>query len=208
MTAIAKIHILKSQAGLDDDTYRAFLEKHTGSRSSKDMTAGQRLTVISELQKLLPAEHRLMATGKFGKKLQALWIAGYNLGVVTNKSDKAMIAWLKRQTGLDHHRFLSKDEDAAKAIDALKIWFRRETGNPDLFTQDKLLPRLLNDHRFQICLHIWTELVKQDRHPSGSLEQLLRCVSGKERPEMLSDGDWIKAMNKLGENYRRMRKAA
>lgn len=206
MTAIAKIHVLRAQAGLDEDTYRAFLEKHTGRRSSNDMTTDQRLTVISELQKLVPKHYRPAATGKFAKKLQALWIAGYNLGVVETKSDKAMIVWLKRQTDLDHHRFLSSAADAAKAIDALKLWFRRETGNPDLFTRDKLRSRLLNDHRFQICLHLWTELLKQDRHPSQSLEQLLRCVSGKESPEQLSDSDWIKAMNKLGQNYRRLRK--
>lgn len=202
MTAIRTIHTLKNRIGFDDDTYRSFLERHTGSRSSKDMTSNQHKIVISELKKLAPQDGK-RATGRFAKKLQALWIAGYNLGVVENKSDQAMMAWLKRQTGLDHHRFLSHADDAARAIDALKIWIRRDTGNPDLFTHDKTRARLLNNPRFQVCLHIWTELFKQNRHPSGSLEQLLRCVSGKESADLLSDGDWIKAMNHLGRFYRK-----
>ncbi|WP_428527118.1 regulatory protein GemA [Roseibium sp.] len=202
MTAIRTIHTLKNRIGFDDDTYRDFLEKHTGSRSSKGMTSRQHGAVISELKKLAPQDGK-RATGRFAKKLQALWIAGYNLGVVENKSDQAMMAWLKRQTGLDHHRFLSHADDAARAIDALKIWIRRDTGNRDLFTHDKARHRLLNDLRFQVCLHIWTELFKQNRHPSGSLDQLLRCVSGKEGADLLSDGDWIKAMNHLGRFYRK-----
>jgi len=208
MTAIAKIHVLKTQAGFDDDTYRAFLEKHTGSRSSKDMTGEQRLAVISELEKLVPEQHRQTVTGKFGRKLQALWIAAYNLGVVDNKSDPAMIAWLKRQTGLDHHRFLAYEADATKAIDALKLWIRRETGNPFLFTHDKHREPLLNDPRFQVCHFLWTELVKIDRHPSKTLATLFHAISGKDHADDLSDKDWIKAMNRLGQFYRRSRKAA
>ncbi|WP_346915388.1 phage protein GemA/Gp16 family protein [uncultured Roseibium sp.] len=52
-------------------------------------------------------------------------MAGHNLGVIDNKSDDAMIAFLKRQTGFDHHRFLQNAADADKAIDGLKMWIRR-----------------------------------------------------------------------------------
>ncbi|QDG74436.1 regulatory protein GemA [Labrenzia sp. PHM005] len=202
MTALQQIHLLKRKAGFDEDTYRDFLEKHTGERSSKDMTDGQRLMVISELRKLVPEEGRKRAPGKYAKKLQALWIAAYNLGVVDDKTDKAMIDWLKRQTGLDHHRFLRNEADANKAIDALKLWIRRATGCETLFTRDRNQPPILNDFRFQICLFLWTELAKEDCQLAGSLDQHLRSVSGKGDASQLSSKDWITAMNQLGQLYR------
>ncbi len=37
-------------------------------------------------------------SGKYAKKLQALWIAGYNLGVFRDRRDSALLAFVKRQT--------------------------------------------------------------------------------------------------------------
>lgn len=47
---LAKIHALKKNVGLDEDTYRAMLNAQTGLESSAKMTRGQRLTVIKYLQ--------------------------------------------------------------------------------------------------------------------------------------------------------------
>jgi len=44
---LAKIHLLKKQLGLDDDTYRALLLAHGGHNSAKDMTAQQKVKVIN-----------------------------------------------------------------------------------------------------------------------------------------------------------------
>lgn len=198
MTALAKIHVLKSKACLDDDTYRDILERETGKRSSKGMSQVEQLKVITALQAIAPRQVGQTVAGSFAKKLQALWIAGYNLGVVDDRSDKAMVAFLRRQTGLDHHRFLQDPQDANKAIDALKLWIRRATGNHDLFTRDQSLPALYNDHRFQVCSHIWSELVKQDRTPSGTLTAYLVERSGHQDILKLSSVDWISAMNALG----------
>ncbi|MEP2705213.1 MAG: regulatory protein GemA [Roseibium sp.] len=206
MTAIAQIHVLKSQAALDDDSYRDLLECHTGKRSSKDMTRSEQLTVISALKTLTPKTEAIATSGPLAKKLQALWIAGYNLAVLENRSDQAMIAFLKRQTGLDHHRFLKHSDDANKAIDALKILIRRKTGNPDLFLQTKDRPQLLNDPRFQICLHIWTELAKADRIPADTLEDYLTKRFGRTALSELTSSDWIRAMNALGKIHRAVKK--
>lgn len=211
MNVHAQLHVLKANAGLDDDTYRDFLERETGKRSSKWLTPAERAKVVTAMQKLLPetdpdAPKGSKATGKFAKKLQALWIAGYNLGVIANKSDEAMIAFLKRQTGLDHHRFLQDGTDANRAIDALKLWIRRSTQNYDLFTQDGSQAVLLNDHRFQICVHIWSELVRLDRPPAGTLTAYLFSLSGKDDPAQLLPSEWINAMNRLGKIYRKVKK--
>jgi phage gp16-like protein len=203
MAALAKIHILQKQAGLDDDTYRDLLQRETGLRSSADMTGPQRLQVISALERLVPKNvDPSRATGKFAKKLQALWIAGHNLGVIDNKSDEALIAFLKRQTGLDHHRFLQDARDANKAIDALKLMLRRQTGNDDLFRKDQKLPKLYNDFRFQICLHIWAELIKKDAAPAGTLTAWMISTIGN-TPMDLTDRQWIDVQNSLGRLLRR-----
>ncbi|WP_068412596.1 regulatory protein GemA [Labrenzia sp. OB1] len=198
MTALAKIHVLKSKACLDDDTYRDILERETGKRSSKGMNQVEQLKVITALQAIAPRQVGQTVAGSFAKKLQALWIAGYNLGVVDDRSDKAMVAFLRRQTGLDHHRFLQDPADANKAIDALKLWIRRSTGNQDLFTRDQSQPALYNDHRFQVCSHIWSELVKQDRTPVGTLTAYLVERSGHSDILQQTSSDWISAMNALG----------
>lgn len=206
MSAVAKIHVLKKAAALDNDTYRDLLERETGKRSSKGMSKAEHLKVISALQAIAPKEDLHRATGRFARKLQALWIAGYNLGVIDNKSDKAMIAFLKRQTGLDHHRFLRDPEDAAKAIDALKMWIRRRTQNYDLFTQDRGQPPLYNDYRFQVCIHIWSELAKDDRTPGSTLTGWLLGRYGHQEVFRLTSGDWISAMNTLGKLRRKAAK--
>ncbi len=59
-----------------------------------------------------------------GGKLRALWIAGYDLGLVRDRSDRAMLSFLQRQTGVSHVKFLAP-EDAHSAIEALKSWLRR-----------------------------------------------------------------------------------
>jgi hypothetical protein len=211
MNAYAKIHVLKNNAKLDDDTYRDLLERETGKRSCKGMAPAEQLQVISALERLLPEQDAnatlgKRATGKYASKLQALWIAGYNLGVIANKSDEAMIAFLKRQTGLDHHRFLQEGKAANQAIDALKLWIRRATQNYDLFTQDQNQSPLLNDFRFQICLHLWAELVRLDRTPASTLTAYMYACCAKDDPASLSKNDWIQTMNRLGMLYRAVKK--
>ncbi len=135
-SSIAAIHVAKKQLGLDDDTYRAKLARITGKHSVKDMTETERQQVLTVLRNegFTPSpvarrpDGRQKLTGKFAKKLQALWIAAWNLGIVRDRDDKAMLAFVKRQTGIDHTRFLVYADDAAKAIDGLKGWLRREAG--------------------------------------------------------------------------------
>ena len=133
MTQLARIHIAKKELGLDDDAYRDVLARVTGKTSSKDMTTGERNRVIDELMRLgwrggasTTVSKRL--EGKYARKLQALWISGWHLGIVRDRSDDALIAFVKRQTGIEHTRFLHHEDDARKVIEALKGWLAREGG--------------------------------------------------------------------------------
>jgi phage gp16-like protein len=135
-SSIAAMHVAKKQMGLDDDTYRAKLVRITGKQSAKDMTEGERQNVLTVFRNegFAPApaarraDGRQKLTGKFAKKLQALWIAAWNLGIVRDRDDAALVAFVKRQTGIEHTRFLVYADDASRAIEALKSWIRREAG--------------------------------------------------------------------------------
>ncbi len=138
---LAAIHIAKKQLGLDDGDYRALLKRVTGKSSSKNMTDAERQAVLAEMRRrgFKPAPkgsskggrsaggHRSLE-GPFAKKVQALWIAGWNLGIVRSRDDKALIAFVKRQTGIDHTNWLVSAADAKRVIEALKGWMAREAG--------------------------------------------------------------------------------
>lgn len=65
MSSLAKIHIAKSQLGLDDETYRAILARVAGVRSAKDLSPRQIGAVLAEFVRLgwVPK-----ATKKAGRK--------------------------------------------------------------------------------------------------------------------------------------------
>lgn len=136
MTSLSKvIHTGFSNLGIRDDAdKRAVFVRAVGKDRLRDMTPTEEEAVVAELRRLgfKPASRRPKGqpdmSGKFSPKIRALWIAGYNLGVVSDRRDTALIAFVKRQTGLDAVRFLHHADDARAAIDGLKGWLRREAG--------------------------------------------------------------------------------
>lgn len=132
MNALAAIHVAKKQLNLDEETYRAVLVRVGGKPSAKDMSDDERKRVVEHFRKQgftqAPRGLRKPLTGPFAKKLQALWIGAWNLGITRSADDAALIAFVKRQTGLDHVRFLTDPELAASAIEGLKSWMTREAG--------------------------------------------------------------------------------
>lgn len=133
MTATAKqrgfIHALAGKAGMDEETRRDFLQAQAGVRSVTQLSIDQAARIIDELRR------RAGVGGAVGgldtpaaRKLRALWIAAYDLGLVVDRSDRALLAFLERQTGLSHIRFLTAPGQATAAIEALKSWLTRDGG--------------------------------------------------------------------------------
>lgn len=132
------IHALKKTLGLTDDDYRAMMSDVTGQTSAKLLSDRQAEQLILHMKGLagqapgvsIPSSRRLTRTvsGKFGKVLQALWLSAYHLGVVENRDDAALLAFVERQTGQSHTRFLVDPAIAMKAIEGLKSWIAREAG--------------------------------------------------------------------------------
>lgn len=131
MTLIAAINVAKRDLSMEEPDYRSLLERVTGKVSLRQMNSAEHVRVLDELRakgapKLLVKGKEL--PGPYAKKLQALWIAGWNLGVVHVRTDAAMLTFIKRQTGIEHTRFLRDPADAKKAVEALKGWIAREGG--------------------------------------------------------------------------------
>jgi hypothetical protein len=134
------IHSLMRQIPhFTDDDYRALLRREFSGVSSSSLLSYAQAGELIEILKLLAGQHpevkRASASsrrpsetvaGPYGAKLQALWISAWNLGIVDNRNDRALIAFIERQTKIAHPRWLTDHKDAKKAIEALKDWTARE----------------------------------------------------------------------------------
>jgi phage gp16-like protein len=130
---LAKIHIAKKELRLDDDTYRAVLERVTGRRSAADLDARQ-LGLVLDAFKAKGWKPAVISGGRgssaaprqtaradhpVARKARALWISLHQLGVIENPSEHALEAFAKRQLGVDRLQW-AKQSQGGKLIDALK----------------------------------------------------------------------------------------
>lgn len=204
----AAIHVAKKQLGLDDDTYRAKLELITGKSSTKAMTEGERQKVLTVLRNegFAPinaaprTDARQKLAGRFAKKLQALWIAGWNLGIVRDREDTALIAFVKRQAGVDHVRFLHDPADANRAIEALKGWLQRDGGvdweNTGLHPQS-----YMRQIGFKVSFAQWAIISPASRQDFWPV--VTDLVGHGPLQRHLSDEEWIRVMNHFGAQIRK-----
>lgn len=129
---IGVIHAIAKSCGIDDGARRALMADEAGKISASLLTADEAERVIERLKAvqatLKPASDRLPMDGPFAAKLRALWISGWHLGVVRDRSDRALLAFVERQTGVSHTRFLREPREAARAVEALKAWLTRDGG--------------------------------------------------------------------------------
>lgn len=138
---IGAIHALKARIGLDDDSYREVLQAETGQRSAKGLSVAQAGRVLDRLkawtnpaastspEPAAPgkpvAAGALRLEGSYAGVCRALWMAGWNLGVVMDRTDRALVAFVERQTGIASLNWVHDGKDAAKVIEALKAWIGR-----------------------------------------------------------------------------------
>jgi phage gp16-like protein len=127
MTALAKIHIAKKQLGMQDDDYRALLERTTGKVTARLMTPHEHLKVIAEFERLgfraTPAKAPRPAHVKY---IYALWgeLQKRNAVVRGPAGAKALRTFVKRQTGIAAPEFVTPAQ-AMPVTEALKSWIER-----------------------------------------------------------------------------------
>lgn len=205
------IHTLKGKAGLDDTLYRGLLGRY-GVASSKELSASQAGSLIETLREAAPAKPKhpqsVPMTGRYGAKIRALWIAGWNLGVVRDRTDEAASAFVERQTGVMRTAWLVDPAQGRAAIEALKGWLRREAG---VFWPSGQHPEPA-EHKLAVLHAQWVRLinlhvVRADDMFSGLhivIEtEVGRELSGPEDPS-LTPAELDRVSAKLG---RRIRKA-
>ena len=128
---IKKIKTAQKHFGMEDAVYRDFLYSVVKRRSCTQCSDYQLAQIINafELQGFRNTgnSRASRAEGKYASILKAVWLSGWNLGVVRSRDDAAMIAFVQRQTGVSHTRFLTDGRDARKAIEGMKRWIARES---------------------------------------------------------------------------------
>ena len=138
---LAKIHLAKKQLGLDDETYRAMIERLTDGRtdSAGEMTAVERHAFLDELTRkgFQPAPPRdrqddwiTISPNHPGaqhlKKLLALAYELERIGAVRSKNSTGrwLQKFVRKLTHCDRLQWLTP-EDANKVIEALKGWRKK-----------------------------------------------------------------------------------
>ncbi|WP_375661346.1 regulatory protein GemA [Bartonella sp. CR127HXZ] len=198
--SLAVLHMGKRALGLDDETYRALLYRLTGKQSAKDLDFLEKRLVVAEMKAFGFEPNVKRLEGKYAKKLQALWIAGWNLGIIRDRSDKALLAFVKRQTGIDHIRFLRDNDDAGKAIEALKGWLQREGGVD--WKGKKIQDSWQKMPGYLILRAQWKCLNPDAVFDVEAFHQSVMVLSGKALGEM-SGGDFRQVMNVWGRKIRK-----
>lgn len=124
---VRAIKAAQRRHGIEDPDYRAALRAF-GVVSCKDLTVGQAGVFLDNLnsgRSRFARSSKNRATGRYADILQALWIAAWNLGIVRDPDDAALLAFVKRQTKADHTRFLRDPRDTRRVIEAIKAMLVR-----------------------------------------------------------------------------------
>lgn len=197
------IQSLKRQIpGFDDGAYRGLLQSRFRVASSTRLSDGQAGELIETLMALAgdvqPRSRARVASGKFAPVLQALWLSGHALGIVRDPDDKALLAFVRRQTGMDHTRFLTDAAEARRAIEALKSWLARDGG------VDWPKDGLPIDRKRAVLLAVARRM--REALPSFDLATWLNLANFPALAK-LSDGQIDRAIKRLGEQLRDRRAA-
>lgn len=123
------LHVGRRELGLDEDAYRLLLQSATGKTSSSDMTVPELEKTLERMKQKgfvvrIKKSGRKLADDPQSKKLRALWLELYSKGAVRNPEEAALVAWVKRMTGVEALEWLSSAQ-ASRCIEELKRWEQR-----------------------------------------------------------------------------------
>ena len=211
MNPHAAIHVGLKHLGIESEDARDLYERVTAKRSLKLMTNNEHQLVIGELRRLgfEPSKARSKGPrnalqGRFAKQLQAFWIDLWNLGLVRDRTDAALIAFVRRQTRIDDPKWVINAATAAKAIEAMKGWMARDAGVS--WADGNHLPAYARLTGFRVAMAQWAILEKAGRRLPGfdGLRAHVQTTVGKGVSAMTAR-DWIGVMNALGNEIRKVK---
>ncbi len=126
---IRKIQLAIRRLGLDEETFRGIYERVTGIRSLSAMSREQRRRVADALvgegfdDSHRPADASLCQSPQ-AKLIRHQWLRLKGMGVLRNSSEYALLAYVKRLTGVERMEWLDPGQ-AAYVIETLKAWVAR-----------------------------------------------------------------------------------
>ncbi|PYE86891.1 regulatory protein GemA [Phyllobacterium leguminum] len=206
MSTIRAIKTAIRELGIEEDDERDLYERLTGIRHASSMTPKQQEIVLGELRRLgfkpYSKGTRKTLDGPYAKKLQALWIGACNLGLFHRRDDDAIISFAKRQTGIDHVRWVRYPDDAQKVIEALKGKMAHDAGVD--WSTDKNQRPWQKAPGYRIARAQWAILLKAGS-VAGELESWLDA-HGFPQPPFMDKSEWQKVMNSLGVKVRALKK--
>lgn len=216
---LAKVHLAKKDLALTDESYRDRLFQVTGRRSAADCSDQQLVAMIESLKSIgwkdKPARRagdRPLADSPQARKARAQWLSLWNLGVIEEPGERALAAFVKRQTGREDLRFCDAPQ-LNKVVDGLKAMLARafeQAGAPDRHgghTTDQTLNDRLEVVRAQwSTLHQWGAV----RIPGDSA--IASWGQWKVAPNFSGPDQWTReqlddAIVKLGQWLRRKKPA-
>lgn len=129
---LAQVHIAKKQLNLQDDEYRALLQKICGVDSSSKATDRSLRLFLEHCRKCGWQSHgakRRVELSRSGKKIYSLWQQLHQANLVQDRSYQALESWIKAQTGVDKLTWLNGHQES-QAIEQLKRWLDRAAPAP------------------------------------------------------------------------------
>lgn len=124
--ALIKIQIARKQTGIDDASYRALLQRVAGVDSSSSLKPSGCARVLAEFERLgWKAVHKRKKSDKAGVRLIfGLWTELGALGAIDSPTRAALLAFVKRQTGVDDPEWLTPVE-VNTVVEGLKAMLHR-----------------------------------------------------------------------------------
>jgi phage gp16-like protein len=127
---IGKIHVAKTQLGIDEELYRDVLFDKVQRRSAKDCTDAELVTLIKHFEaRGFTAKAKRPgpkpADLPFANKARAMWISLHQLGAIDDPSEDALEAFCRRQMKVAKMQWADATR-AYKMIEALKDMAVRE----------------------------------------------------------------------------------
>ena len=203
MSALQAIHASRRQVHSlkEDETWRDFVEKHTGQRSTRGLTLKQYQALMEALDAMGAGKYprrKSTITGPYAKKIQALWISCWNLGLIKSRDDAALNSFAIKQAKVDHASWIRHQDDAVAVIEALKKMMERRGVEWYNLRGD---PRHMRLPGFKIALAQWEIIKHAAPFASNTFKGYVYLLTQTDLADMTGD-DWIEVMNTFGEHIR------
>lgn len=210
------IHAGLRTLAIDQAAKEDILQRQFGKTSFKELRTSQLREFADKLCDMgfkpkpkapVRAGSRPLAESDMARKVRALWLSLYHLGVVTDPREAAIAAFVKRQTGRDALAWLD-GRDAARVIEPLKAMATRDAGVDWTRRFGGIGDAEIQDDRYCVAITLWEELRGLDLvgHHGATLQTYGYSVTGVAAYHFYEAEHWSRLLEALGGKRRQVLK--